>query len=347
MSSDTDDREVSPGFVVATERSGSNLVRLLINAHPDVSAPHPFETAFPAEDCFEAIRGPSRRPLVRDVLVGKQHSHHPFNRPLDIDDVVARVGKPGKHPRLDVQRAIYDTYATAEGARRWMSKDPTVFEYAERALNYYDDPRFVYLVRDARDVALSFKNSHVAGIHHPYYAVKRWTHEQSVGMKLLNRHSDRIHLVKYEELLQDPESVVKVMFSFLDLKYHPEVMYYYKTDDAKSAAESASAFENVTNPIQSDNYEKFRDQLPDEEVALVEKLAHDQLEFFDYDLVHEESELEAFELDEARYESMEAEIAGRRQREQWRDTPKEEIQKRLLSGFKYYMKLRYAVLDGR
>lgn len=335
--------DVDAGFVVSTERSGSNLVRLLLNAHPDVSAPHPFETAFPDEEVFEAIRGPSRKKIVRDVLIGKQYSHHPFNRPLDVDDVAARIGTPSQYPMLDVQRAIYETYATAEGSQRWMSKDPNIFEYAERAIDYYDDPRFVYLVRDARDVALSFKNSHVAGIHHPYYAVKRWKREQSVGMELLDRYPDHFHLLKYEELLRNPESVVEDVFSFLDLEYYPEVMYYYETDDAKSAAESASAFENVANPIQSDNYEKFREQLPDEEVLVVEKLASDPLKFFGYDLVHDESELET-EIDQAKFEAIEADITRRRKKEYWRENPKEQIQKQLLSGFKFYMDLRYAVL---
>mgnify|MGYP006297899501 CR=1 FL=1 len=190
MLSETDRETLAqPGFVMSTERSGSNLLRLILNAHPDVSAPHPFETSFPDEGILNnALTGPGRNRIIRDILVWKRHSHHPFNRPLGISAVLDRLdsGPPLDESLLALQRALYGEYTAQAGTSLWISKDPGVFEYADRAIDHYSPmPRFVYLVRDPRDVALSFKRSDVAGIHHPYYAAQRWQQEQLTGINLL------------------------------------------------------------------------------------------------------------------------------------------------------------------
>ena len=339
--------DVDPAFLLATERSGSNLVRSILNAHPDLTAPHPLETAYP----WRSTRSPSdlsppeRRRLVRDILVNKNYSFHPLVDPLSVSAVQERVESADVPSYLTVQEALYREYVAETGAERWVSKDPGLWHYLDEVLAYYEDPKFVYLVRDARDVALSFGNSNVWKFH-PYYAAERWREEQRAGLALLDALGDeRVHLLRYRDLLADPESEARALCSFLELPFEERMLYYYDTDEAEQESKSAGAFENLSIPIKSDNYAKFREGLADEEVRIVEKIAGEELEAFGFDLVSDEEALADFELDdEAVYAEEEAKLSRRAAVKYWREDTREQVARYAGRSFSIYMILRYGML---
>lgn len=343
---DIPDRK-NPVFLLSSERSGSNLIRSILGTHSDLSAPHPLETAYPWGKVTppKDLQKRRVRNLVRDVLVNKHHSFHPLETAVDIDRVVDRFyhGQQS-HSLFDIQSALYGEYAAQEGTDGWVSKYPALWDCLEEAFDYYDDLKIIYNVRDARDVALSFKRSNVWR-YHPFYSATRWQQEQRRGTELLENHPDSVHQLRYKDLLQDPESVVRGMCEFLEIPFQEQMLYYYETDEAQAAAESAEVFENLTSPIMSDNYDKFHQQLPDDEVCLVEKIAGDQLEYFDYDLVYSEAERERFEFDLDRYESEDKTLTRKAALRDWYQNPRERVKRQLTKSFAGYLIFRYGVVE--
>jgi len=345
----TENREASdtkqPILLLSTERSGSNLVRSILNTHPQISAPHPLETAYPWGKVVAPadMRDDRARKLLRDILINKNYSFHPLETSVSIDDVYETYRNLDKeHSLFDVQKSLYTEYADEEGCSAWASKYPALWDCLDEVFDYYQDPKFVYLVRDARDVVLSFKTSNV-GRYHPYFNAKRWYEEQTKGIELLENHGESVYLLRYKDLLQDPDSVVRSMCESLDMEYDERMLYYYETDEAKAASESAQVFENLTSPIMSDNYDKFREQLPDEEVKITEKIAGDALRYFDYETVYSEEELEGFELDEDGYRSKDKKLTRRWKIRHWRESPREQVRRHMTRSFAGYMILRYGV----
>lgn len=335
---------LQPIYLLSTERSGSNLTRSILNTHTAVSAPHPLETTYPRKSTAPLDElGPSKtEKLVRDVIIAKAYSFQPLDTVLDTDSVYERVWSDEGRSKLSVQRGLYEEVASHEGSSAWVSKHPGIWNTLDEALAYYDDLKFVYLVRDARDMALSCTRSNIA-IHHPYFAAERWQREQERGLQLLKERPESVHLLRYEDLLQEPEQHVEEICRFLDIEYQEEMLYYYETEEAQDAAERSDAFENLSVPIKSDNYGKYKDGLSDEHVKIVEKVASDELRELGYELEHDASELDAFELETDRY-AKEAEAAGRRSRlEYWRESPVEQLRRFMSSSFGRYMIMRYGV----
>jgi hypothetical protein len=333
-------------LLLSTERSGSNLVRSILNAHPEITAPHPLETAFSWRNIEspENLSAKQRRKLVRDILLNKRFSHHPLVEALDIDAIAERIDRADPKSFMTVHEALYAEYADVTDSSAWVSKDPSIWDYIDELREYYDDIKVVYLVRDARDVVLSFKNSN-AGRYHPYFSAQRWAAEQERGLQLLDSESgESMFELQYEQLLQHPESVVKSLCKFLELEYAPEMLYYYDTDDAQEAAESAGAFENLSVPIKSDNFGKFHDDLTGAEIKITEKLASDQLEAFDYELTTSDEEREKFEFDVERYEEGDLTLTRIAAYEDWRNQTNEKIRRYTTRSFSFYMILRYGLL---
>jgi hypothetical protein len=336
-----------PIFLLSTERSGSNLVRSILGTHTALSAPHPLETAYPWGKVVPPKDLPKRRVrnLFRDILTSKHYSFHPLETPVDIDRVVDRfLSGQQSHSLLDVQDAIYTEYAAQERTDGWVSKYPALWDCLDDALEYYDDLKIIYNVRDARDVALSFKSSNVWR-YHPFYTATRWQQEQRRGTELLEDHPESVHQIRYKDLLQDPESVIRGMCDFLEIPFEQEMLYYHETDEAQAAAESAEVFENLSSPIMSDNYDKFRQQLPDDEVRLVEKIAADQLEYFHYELTYSEPERECFEFDLDRYESEDKMLNRQAAFRDWHQSPQEQIKRQMTKSFAGYMIFRYGIVE--
>lgn len=338
--------EVDPAFLLATERSGSNLVRSILNAHPDLTAPHPLETAYPWRSTVPPsdLSASERRGLVRDVLVNKNYSFHPLVDPLSVSNVQERVESAEIPSYLTVQESLYREYVEETGTRRWVSKDPGLWHYLDEVLSYYEDPKFVYLVRDARDVALSFKTSNVWK-YHPYFTAGRWREEQRAGLALLDAlDDDRIHLLRYRDLLEEPEPEARELCSFLGLPFEKRMLYYYDTDEAEREARSAGAFENLSIPIKSDNYAKFHDALTGEEIRIVETIAGEELEAFGFDLVNDETTRSGFEPDEEAYREAEAKLSRQAAMEYWREDTREQVARYVGRSFSIYMILRYGML---
>jgi len=339
------DERKQPIMLLSTERSGSNLVRSILNTHPSISAPHPLETAYPWQKVVPPGDMGDRQAykLLRDVLINKNYSFHPLESSISVDDVYKKYKSLAQnHSLFDVQKSLYDVYAEEEGCSAWASKYPALWDCLDDVFDYYKNPKFVYLVRDIRDVVLSFKTSNV-GKYHPYFNAKRWCDEQTKGAELLDQHGESVHLLRYKDLLQDPESVVKDVCDFLDMEYDERMLYYYETEEAKAASESAEVFKNLTSPIMGDNYDKFREQLPEKETKITEKIAGNMLTRFGYERMYTKNELDGFELDEEEYRKIDKKITRKETLKHWRNSPREQIRRQTTRSFAGYMILRYGV----
>ena len=81
----------------------------------------------------------------------------------------------GKYYLLAIFDEIMNKCAEANGCRMWMCKSMGMSQYYDMLLTFYGKERlrFIYLVRDPRDVTLSFMNTPV-GDCHPYTIATKW-----------------------------------------------------------------------------------------------------------------------------------------------------------------------------
>lgn len=338
--------DVVPVFLLSTERSGSNLTRSILNTHSEITAPHPLEPAYPWRKTVppDELSEADRKRLVRDVLINKNYSFQPLVETVDIDRTFQRLEANGCGTFLHLQQALYEEFADVTDTSIWVSKDPSEWEYLDRAFDHYDDLEIIYLVRDPRDVVLSFKTSNV-GRYHPYFSAQRWADEQARGLQLLDERPDTVHRIRYEDLLQNPETVTEGMCEFLDIEYEPEMLYYYDTEDAQKASESAEVFGNLSVPIKSDNYGKYKDRLPREEIRITEKVTADELTEHGYELQNSREDLEEFELSVDDYEDADRKLQRNASIDYWQENTREQIARYATRSFSYYMILRYGLLQ--
>lgn len=266
---------MTPVFMIGTQRSGSNLLRLMMNQLKDISSPHPphvLERMVPLMENYGDLKSDDNfKILVDDVcrlveLNPVEWSGMVFDR-----DVV--MAKAKERSLMSVYGVIYDLYAESQGAKTWCCKSMANINYIDKIEEYFERPKYIYLYRDGRDVALSFKKA-VVGEKHIYNIAKEWADTQARALDLCNLIDEEcFHSVSYEQLTQRPEETAMSLCDFLNTDYVPAMLDFHKTSEARNAAESSDLWGNVISPIIKNNSKKYKKELSYNEISIFESVA--------------------------------------------------------------------------
>lgn len=265
------------------------------------------------------------------------YSHHALIEVIDVNDVVEQIDDCSLH---SLQQGFYTAFAYANDSGRWVSKWPSNKNRFKAIEENHHNPKYIHLVRDCRDVVLS-NNNNETGKFHPYFSAQIWRDEQEKILDFTDKTSNTVQLIRYEDLLDDPETSIKSLCESIGLNFEPEMLLYYQTDAAAEEAKKHNAFENLTSPIKSDNYNKFHDGLTDEEIIVTEKIAEEYLEQLGYSLVTEKRERKGHEFEPTRYRAIADQRKKELKRELFRSRPKNRTKRVLRNLFAWYMTLRY------
>lgn len=301
---------MTPVFMIGTQRSGSNLLRLMLNQLNEIASPHPphiLERMYPLIEAYGNLDiDKNFHMLVDDVcrlveLNPVEWSGLDLNR----EEVFKRATD---RSLMAVYAAVYDMYAEHAGAKTWCCKSLQNINYIDDIEQHLTNPRFIYLYRDGRDVALSFQKA-VVGEKHIYNIAKDWAETQQKAIDLKNAiDSKYFYSVSYEQLTQEPEKTARSLCKFLNTRYVPEMLDFHKTKEAENAAKSSELWGNVTSPILKNNSKKYQKEMSDVDLRIFESVAGPVLDQLGYerDLIKAGDEIQFTEEDIAAFNQINA-----------------------------------------
>ena len=275
-----------PIFMIGTQRSGSNLLRLMLNQLTEIASPHPphiFERMHPLLANYGNLDDDHNfYQLIDDVC--KLIELNPVewqNVDLDRDTIMSRCND--SRSLAAIYGVVYDIYAESQSAKTWCCKSLVNIHYIDTIEAHFDNPKYIYLYRDGRDVALSFQKA-VVGEKHIYNIAKDWSETQDKAIGLIEKiDPERVFCISYELLTKSPRKVAKSLCTFLGVKYTDSMMDFYKTSEAKNAASSSQLWGNVTNPIMSNNSGKYKTEMSADDIRIFESVAGHILDKLGYE----------------------------------------------------------------
>lgn len=278
-----------PIFMIGTQRSGSNLLRLMLNQLPDISAPHPphiLQRMMPLEKGYgDLSKDANFNQMVDDVCKLVELNPVPWEGvKLDRKDVAARCRTRSVVAAFG---AVYDIGAEHNGAKTWCCKSLANINYLDEIEAYYgDQARYIYLYRDGRDVALSFRKA-VVGEKHNYHIGNEWGATQRIALKSRKTiDPKRFYNLSYESLTSTPEKAMRGLCDFLGATYNDSMLEFHESDEAKRAASSSELWGNVTKPVMADNTNKFLREMTEDDIRVFELVAGDVLDGLGYKRFH-------------------------------------------------------------
>lgn len=275
-----------PGIqFIGTQRSGSNLLRVILEQSPEIAAPHPphFLMIFmPLMPLYEPLNADHYRLLISDMVDYAAANPVPWENVSF--DKAALFEMSAQYHLFEAFRLIYEQAAKSKHARYWCCKSMQNLFYSKAMEQYRLNLKYIFLYRDGRDVALSFKKA-IVGDKHIYHLAKQWKEEQDICLDLYHSYGkERVYLLNYEALVSKPEESIRSLCSFLDIPFHEKMLKFYESDTSKRAAASGDMWKNLQKPIMKDNTQKFLKELTAEEIELFEWIASDTLMELGYPL---------------------------------------------------------------
>ena len=261
-------------FVVGCGRSGSTLLRAMLGSHPDLVVPP--EAPFVVE--LAQRLGPGAPDV--DELVAFLSGHERFALwGLDPGELRRHLGTPAT--LADAVRSTYRCAADAAGAGRYADKTPGNVLHLPLLADLFPEAVFVHLVRDGRDVAPSFvelgwsRSIGEAALHWRLRVLRG----RRTGARL---GPDRYLEVRYEDLVEDPEAVLRGIAAAIGLDFHPAMLDHRAAAGAVVAGTTHPGYHRRLQEPLTPGLRSWRRDLAPADVGAVEVLAGDALDAFGY-----------------------------------------------------------------
>jgi hypothetical protein len=196
-----------PIFLVGAERSGTTVLRLMLDSHPQISWCFEFEYAVD--------------------LISKQGEFPDLNiyyEWLEIHRIFQATGF-----EIDRNLSYPQLIDSFLKQRREKTAKPivgaTVHRNFDRLLNVWSDARFIHILRDGRDVARSCIGMGWAG--NVWVGVERWIESELLWQELQAKLSPERYLnITYEELISNSRKTLEKVCDFIDVPYNEAMLNY-------------------------------------------------------------------------------------------------------------------------
>jgi hypothetical protein len=214
-------------IVIGSPRSGTTLLRFMLDSHPDLAIPP--ETGFLVPCAALAARSGtvSREEFLRTIteFPAEAPGWHDFQIPEEIFLAALHAIEP--FTVADGIRAFYQLYASRFGKSRWGDKTPLYCMHLQSIEALLPEARFIHIVRDGRDVALSLRPMWFAPGHDIETLARHWCECVTTARRQgsLTRHYVE---VRYEELIEDSRNVLAGICGSLDLDFDERMLRYHE-----------------------------------------------------------------------------------------------------------------------
>ena len=274
-------------FVVGMNRSGTTLLRMMLDAHPDLTVPP--ETHF-VPDAIKAAKVEGATP--RDVLEAMKTHREWGDFEISDEEMLARFDALPRFGPGPAIRSFYEIYAERQGKPRYGEKTPTYVQKMKLIQRALPEARFCHVIRDGRDVTLSVLDRTVRDLTAADVA-RRWRKKVTKAREdspAINHYME----VRYEDLVLDTEPVLRKVCEFFELAWHDDLLSYHErsADRLKEMARALPAggsakeltverrmatHEMTTKPPSADRVQRWRKQMSEEQRSEFEEVAGDLL----------------------------------------------------------------------
>lgn len=271
-------------FFVGSGRSGTTLFRNVFDAHPKLAVMHEghFVGAMArVSRRYESSSGVDTDAFLRDLFNNDNFKRQGLTRPAV---EAALAGAPPQH-LADAIRIVLQAYAAAHGKPYYGDKTPGYVAQIKDLATMFPDAKFVHIIRDGRDVAMSYLERDEWGPASIAEAALYWRSRVGRGRKAGSALGDeRYREVRYEDMVDDPEGTTTSLCGFLGLEYDPAMMEYHQRGrEFAASTKHPEAFAGLAKPV-TKGMRDWRIEMAPDDVALFETIAGDLLAELAYDV---------------------------------------------------------------
>lgn len=286
-------------FILSNPRSGSSLLRVICDSHSQITVPP--ECGFTEwwykkyGDWKISDNGSERfeeycKDLASSRKIETWHLNFQFFKDL--------VSKFSPVNYSELSELVYLSFGLErkKEIKVWGDKNNYYLHKTGLLKKLYPNAKFVYLIRDGRDVATSYIALKSLKSNSPYVPVlptkieeiaREWeSNNQKILSFIESLEEDQKLVIKYEDLIKNLEEQCKVICDFLNLEFEGNMLNYYKLNK-KHALEPEQTLAWKKKTLKSPDrlkIGKYKKLLSEEEISIFNSIAQKTLKQYRYEV---------------------------------------------------------------
>jgi hypothetical protein len=212
-------------IIVGAPRSGTTLLRLMLDSHPQLAIPP--ETGFLPAAAQLSGKGDELRELFYQLVISYPHDAPAWpDHGLDEGDFRRALAQLNPFTVAGGVRTFYRLYAARHNKPRWGDKTPSYAKKLTAIKEFLPEARFILLIRDGRDVALSWRQQWFSPGNDIETLARAWqTWVQTARQQ--GRGLPHFTEVYFEDLVRQPQTVLRRLCNFLELPFDEAMLSYH------------------------------------------------------------------------------------------------------------------------
>jgi hypothetical protein len=272
-------------FVFGCYRSGTSLLRLMLNAHSKISIPE--ETRFipflgkDIKDSQSVLSGAEAQRMAQYIHRYLSRNQRWVNTPT-AQEILDHCN--GKYSFYNIVRSVCTYPWIKPELRYWGDKTPIYSLHGLLLDRLFPDSKFIYIIRDVRDVAASIRKLPLRGALSMVSIGGDWSRvlcmAQATGKVVGPERFLEIH---YEDLVVDPAGILRKICTFLQLEFEESMLKYYLQEEAKRLSRQRHHV-NVVKPVNNKTVGNYRKVIKPKHIKVIEKICGPILLSYGYNL---------------------------------------------------------------
>ena len=278
-------------FLLCPERCGSNLILRMVDSHPECMGPgatHLFRIMLNNLSRYGNLLDDTNwRRLVKHTVEVFRSNKIYWKKQFSAEDLLEQ------NIKRDLSSLIYKIYedeAQIEQKQYAFIKENKFYEILPFTLSSFPKTKYIYMTRDPRDMALSFKKIDwylPSGQPTVRKGTVLWKNDNKEFIKiyLSLKANKNIFFMKYENLLDNPEQALGSLCDFLELKYNNSMLKFHTSPRCQGEKQLRACYKNLSKPLIRGNKSKYKTQLSEAEIRWVEYHCSSEMDMLGYDKV--------------------------------------------------------------
>ncbi len=268
---------VGPIFIVGTQRSGTTLLRLILNANSRVAIPEEARFLSPLlKDKYlkQPIGGNDFKNLIQYLTNNEQFRLWNY----DTSSFFDQISNKSEIYVGELIKLLYESFCIREGKEIWGDKS-LFFSAIPFLYKVFPSAKFIHIVRDGRDVFDSWRKMDASKNNVAVIALD-WRYKlYKIESAFAQLPAENKLCLRYEDLMADPERQVRAVCAFIGIKYEIEMLEFYKTSKQYIGDHHS---ELIFQSINNKNVNKWKKNLTKSETTYFEFLTRNVLEKYQY-----------------------------------------------------------------
>ena len=277
-----------PIFMIGAERSGTTLVMAMLGCHPRIAVPEVvwyYSRFQPYLHTYgDLSREENFRTLASEMVLGLKTPFWGMDvNPRTIVDEI--IDSAPERSFAGLYCAMHERFAKQAGNKpRWGEKTPYNLFFVGPMLADFPNAQFIFITRDGRDASADYIESSF-GPTNIYCAAEIWKKCQNAVNPWREKLVPKGQWldIRYEELVREPEKVMRGACGFLGEEYHPGMLSFHTTDLAKARG-ATHDHKPLGHPVSDKYIGIYKDLLSKRDQRIFMAVAGKELEEAGYEL---------------------------------------------------------------